>query len=179
RPGTELVMRAASGVDTVAAFWWTNPAPGEITGTRDPELYRYGVHHRDFWVNATVGPGRYYARLKFAATRGLDTRKNCFDILINGRRVVERLDVAATAGGPNRAVDLVFNGVVPVQGIIQIRFTGASEQRGDTVHQHEAFVQAIEVGAGGGRRGATSVSARTSPESATKTSTIQKEVSRR
>ncbi|MDW8310471.1 MAG: malectin domain-containing carbohydrate-binding protein, partial [Verrucomicrobiales bacterium] len=159
RPGTELVMRAASGVDTVAAFWWTNPAPGEITGTRDPELYRYGVHHRDFWVNATVGPGRYYARLKFAATRGLDTRKNCFDILINGRRVVERLDVAATAGGPNRAVDLVFNDLAPTNGVIEIRFTAQRTTDGDKVVWGEAFLQALEIGPGRGGKGAKPVSA--------------------
>jgi len=100
RPGAELVTRVANGADTVAACWWTNGAPGEISGTMDPELYRYGVHGRDFWVNLTVGPGRYHARLKFAATRGMDTRTNCFDIRINGRLVVERLDVAEPGGRP-------------------------------------------------------------------------------
>jgi len=159
RPGTELVTRGLSNQDTVAAFWWTNPAPGEITGTPDPELYRYGVHARDFWVNATVGPGHYHARLKFAATRGLDTRKNCFDIHINGRRVVERLDVAATAGGPNRAVDLVFNDITPANGTIEIRFTARRTMDGDKVVRGEAFVQALEIAPGHGGRGAQPVSA--------------------
>lgn len=159
RPGTELVTRGFSNQDTVAAFWWTNPAPGEITGTRDPELYRYGVHARDFWVNATVGPGRYHARLKFAATRGLDTRKNCFDIRINGRRVVDRLDVAATAGGPNRAVDLVFNDIASTNGIIEIRFTARHTMDGDKVVRGAAFVQALEIALGRSGKGAKPVSA--------------------
>jgi hypothetical protein len=163
RPATEFVTRGLPLQDTVAAFWWTNPAPDQITGTPDPELYRYGVHHRDFWVNLTVGPGRYYARLKFAATRGLDTRRNCFDIRINGRRVVERLDVAATAGGPNRAVDLVFNDLAPSNGIIEIRFTAARTMAGDKLVRGEAFVQALEIGPGHGGKGARPVSAPAPP----------------
>lgn len=163
RPGTELVTRGVPQQDTVAAFWWTEPAPDEITGTPDPELYRYGVHHRDFWVNVTVGPGRYHARLKFAATRGLDTRKHCFDIRINWSRVVERLDVAATAGGPNRAVDLVFNKVTPVNGVIEIRLTAARTMDGDKVVRGEAFLQALEIGPGDGGRGAQPVSAPPAP----------------
>jgi hypothetical protein len=166
RPGVELVTRGAAGVDAVAAFWWTNAAPGEISGTGDPELYRYGVHGRDFWVNVTVGPDRYHARLKFAATRGLDTRKNCFDIRINGRHVVERLDVAATAGGPNRAVDLVFNDLLPTNGIIELRFTAAHTSDGENTVRGEAFVQALEIGPGRGGQGAPPVSAPALPATA-------------
>ena len=152
RPATEFVTRIGEGKDSVAEAWWTAPAAGPIAGTRDPELYRYGTHGRDFWVNVTVGPGRYHARLMFAATRGLDTRKNCFDLSLNGRRVVERLDVAATAGAPNRAVDLVFDDIVPVNGVIEIRFTAVPGADG------EAFVQALEVGPGRGGKGATPIS---------------------
>ena len=143
RPGTELVTRVANGADTVAACWWTQAAPGEITGTHDPELYRYGVHGRDFWVSLTVGPGLYHARLKFAATRGLDTRTNCFDIRINGRLVVERLDVAATAGGTNRAVDLVFNNIAPDK-----------RRRGNPVHRCAAFEHQHNCARRGVRAGA-------------------------
>ena len=85
RPGTEVVTRLAAGRDTVAACWWTNAVAEPITGTPDPELYRYGYHARDFWVNLTVGPGKYFVRLKFAATRGIDTQKNCFNISLNGQ----------------------------------------------------------------------------------------------
>jgi hypothetical protein len=156
RPGTELVTRVANGVDTVAACWWTGPIPAEVSGTTDPELYRYGVHGREFWVNLTVGPGRYHARLKFTS-RGLDTRTNCFDIRINGRPVVERFDVAATAGAPNRAVDLVFNDLAPKNGILEIRFTASRISSADTTARGEAFVQALEIGPGAGGQGAKPV----------------------
>lgn len=55
------------------------------------------------------------------------------------------MDVAATAGAPNKAVDLVFNEIVPRNGIIDIRFSG-----GGVKAAGEAFVQAIEVGPGDG-----------------------------
>ena len=48
RPGTEVVTRLAAGKDTVAACWWTNAVAEPITGTPDPELYRYGCHARGF-----------------------------------------------------------------------------------------------------------------------------------
>lgn len=158
RPGTELVTRGLSQQDSVGAFWWTQPVDTEIAGTRDPELYRYGVHGRDFRVHASVGPGRYYARLKFAVARGLETAKGCFDIRINGQRVVERLDVAATAGGANRAVDLVFNDVISTNGVIEIRFTGRRTVAGDRVVGGEAYVQALEIGPGRCGKGAKPVS---------------------
>ncbi|MGA2864481.1 MAG: malectin domain-containing carbohydrate-binding protein [Verrucomicrobiota bacterium] len=153
RPATEFVLRLGAERDALDS-WWTQPARSAIAATRDPELYRYGVHGHEFWVNVTVGPGRYHARLKFAAARGLDTRTNCFSILINGQRLVEDLDVAATAGGPNRAVDLVFNDLAPRQGIIEVRLKAPSAPGTNTVGQAQAFLQALEVGPGPGGRGA-------------------------
>jgi len=174
RPGTEFVVRLGSGADSVASTWWTTPAPARspvdsatpkspgvatpgLAGTADPDLYRYGIHAREFVVNVTVGPGKYHARLKFAATRKLDTSRNCVTVAINGREVVKKMDVAATAGGPDRAVDLVFNDLEPLGGVIDFRFTGGDPKAGIA---GEAFVQAIEVGPGSGGAGATPVTTR-------------------
>lgn len=154
RPGTEFVVRLGAGVDSVASTWWTEPAAGAITGKSDAELYRYGVHAKEFLVNVTVGPGKYHARLKFAATRCLDTSRNCITLSINGKEVVRKMDVMATAGGPNRAVDLVFNDIEPRNGVIDFRFTGGDPKAGIG---GEAFVQAIEVGPGDGGAGAKPV----------------------
>ena len=156
-PGTEVVTRLAAGRDTVTACWWTNAVAEPIAGTADPELYRYGYHARDFWVNLTVGSGKYFVRVKFAATHGIDTKKNCFNIGLNGHEVVRNLDVAATAGGPNKAADLVFNDVAQLDGVIVIRFTSVRVAEGGQITRGEAFVQAIEIGPGSGGRGATPV----------------------
>jgi hypothetical protein len=168
RPGTEFVVRAGHMVDSVASSWWTRRRQYEIAGTDDDELYRYGVHAPEFWVNVTVGPGTYHVRLKFAETRRTKPQERAVSIWINDRRVVANMDIAATAAeyakthprpedrapyavpsGFGRAVDLVFNDIVPKHGIIRIRLKGRDG--------HEAIVQAIEVGPGHGGEGAMPV----------------------
>jgi hypothetical protein len=154
RPGTEFIVRLGAMADSVVSSWWCVPEPKLIAATRDPALYRHGVHARDFTVNLTVGPGTYHVRLKFAAGRGLDTLQNCVTVFLNGREIVKRMDVAATAGGPYRAVDLVFNDVAPRNGVIDLRFLGGDPEHGVI---GEAFVQAIEVRPGPGPSGAVPV----------------------
>jgi hypothetical protein len=159
RPATEFVTRLAGRTDSIAQCWWANPADEPIHGNADPQLYRYGVHATNFWVNVTVGPGKYYARLKFDAARARDSHTNCFDISINGRPVVKRFDVRATAGGTNRAVDLVFNNLEPRNGIIEVRLTGWERLENGKTLRGEAFLQALEIGTGSGGGGAKPVSA--------------------
>jgi hypothetical protein len=165
------VIRAGDNIDTVAKSWWTGRTRFSIAGTPDPELYRYGVHGPDFWADFTVGPGTYYARLKFAESRNTDPRTRVFSIRTNGKEVVFALDIGATAAGtppataparpPDapyamwspglyRAVDLVFNDIMPEHGVISIRVTAPPGG--------EAIIQAIEVGPGDGGKGATPVS---------------------
>ena len=59
------------------------------------------------------------------------------------------MDVAATAGGLNRAVDLVFDDVEPDHGVIAVRFKGAGGGH--------AAAQAVEIGPGSGGKGAKPV----------------------
>ena len=136
-PGTELVIRTGHHTDPVARCWWTQPAEGLILNTPDPELYRYGVHAPEFWVNVTVGPGTYRVRLKFAERRAEDDPKRCpMTISVNGREVVQALDVAAEVNEPREALDLVFDAIRPQNGVIEIRFAGIGG---------EAMLQALEV----------------------------------
>jgi len=144
-PATEWTSRLGFLADIVSRTWWWGGASQTITNTPDPELYRYGAHAPDFTANFTVGPGTYHARLKFAATAAIDPVLNHVTIDINGQRMVTRMDVAATAGGINKAVDLVFNGITPRNGIIDIRFTGGLPELG---LNYDAFVQAVEIGPG-------------------------------
>ena len=157
RPGCEFVARVGTNADSVATTWWTAAEPGEIAGTSDQELDRYGVHAPELIVNFTVGPGIYHARLKFAATHSIDSKTNCVTVLINGRKLVDNMDVEATAGGRNKAVDLVFDDITPSNGIVEIRLIGSNPAISGACG--EAFVQAIEVGPGGGGQGAKPVTA--------------------
>ncbi len=149
RPGTEFIVPVGTDLDSVAASWWTERRRLAIENTPDPELYRYGIHGRDFTVCFTIGPGRYHTRLKFAETRHIDPALRAVTIHLNGREVVSEMDVTATAGGFHRAVDLVFSDVRPQNGVIALRFTC----RGGG----QAVVQAIEVGPGDSGPGATPV----------------------
>jgi hypothetical protein len=158
RPGTEFVVRLGELQDSVKNSWWTQPSTNTISATRDPELYRYGIHGSEFWVNLTVGPGEYDLRLAFANTRKLDTRLNCFDILINGKKVAERVDITATAGGPDKAVDLLFRNVWPSNGVVEVRFKGLVFAEGGITRRGEAFVQALEIGRNLHGKGAKPVS---------------------
>ncbi len=168
RPATEWVVRAGNLVDSVAAAWWTARRCHEVEGTSDPELYRYGAHGKEFWADFTVSPGTYHVRLKFAETRRIDPKLRAMNIFINGKEVVHAFNIAATAFGGKeeqaeaakkpysgrnrmgRAVDLVFNGIEPKNGVIDVRFEGS--------YGGEAIVQAIEVGPGDGGIGETPIS---------------------
>jgi hypothetical protein len=149
RPATEVVIRLGGMTDSVAASWWTERRRLSIEGTADPELYRYGVHGRDFTAHFTVGPGKYHVRLKFAETRSVDPKTRLLNVHVNGKEIASRMDIAATAGGLNKAVDLVVNDVEPSHGAISIRFSGAAGG--------EAIVQAAEVAPGPGGDGAKPV----------------------
>ena len=74
QPGTEFVVRAGANVDTVARCWWIHRRSMYIGGAADEEIYRYGVHAPEFWVNLTVAPGTYTC----AAALGGHSR-NCLD----------------------------------------------------------------------------------------------------
>ena len=149
KPATEFVVRSSANADVIAQAWWTVPRRFSIGDTDDPELYRYGVHAGEFWVNVTVAPGVYYARLKFAETRAIAPPERAITILINGVEAVKNMDVTLTAGGANTAVDIVLNEIQPQNGIIEVRLK--NENHG------EAILQALEVGLGDGGEGARPV----------------------
>lgn len=149
-PGTEFIARTGNLTDSVAKTWNIIRQAVFIKGTPDPELYRYGVHWPDFTVNVTAGPSTYHLRLKFAETQYDAPNQRGISIFINGEKVVSNFDIFATAGGADKAVDLVYNGIRPKNGIIAIRFLGS--QIGGC--QRDAMVQAIEVGPGDGGTGA-------------------------
>jgi len=157
-PATEYVVRIPEELpDVVTKTWWTRPRRYTAAGTADPELYLYGVHAPQFTVNLTVGPGAYYLRLKFMGENrdpAYSAADRSMTILINGKEATRHFDPVATAGGWGRACDLVFNGIEPQNGIIEIKFVGSRISR---VGNGEAFVNAIEVGPGDGGSGLTPV----------------------
>ncbi len=82
-----------------------------------------------------------------STTSGAHQRGITIDV--NGERVQDDLDVAATAGGANTAADLVYNDIRPVNGVITVRVVGSKVDGGE----RDAMLQALEVGPGDGGRG--------------------------
>jgi hypothetical protein len=142
RPATEVITRLASRMDTVEKCWMKESSEN-ITGIKDQELYRYGYHADDFWVNLTVGPAKYMLRLKFNANRQVVPPGEGFDITINDEVVVRNFDVITTAK-ENKAVDLVFRNIMPRNGVIQVRFKGVPSTA-DVTKPGKAFIQALEI----------------------------------
>jgi len=147
RPATEWVVRSGYGKDTVKQAWWTDRRSIHIGGTNDEELYRYGAHGQQFWVNLTVAPGKYYVKLHFASTPlHWFLEKNAqggrisrtVDVEINDKRVLRHMNISKEAGGTFRALTKTFENVSPANGAIEIRLKG-SDQQGATL-------QAMEVG---------------------------------
>ncbi len=146
RPATEVVVRTGYGTDAVARTWWTLPRSMYIGNTRDPELYRHGVHAPEWWVNLTVGPGTYRVTLKFAETPlheflerdakgGRVTHTQ--SVWVNGVAVLADVNVAKAAGGIFKAFDKTVSGVRPEHGAIRIALRGAGGG--------EAIMQALEI----------------------------------
>jgi hypothetical protein len=133
RPGTEFIIRAWTDADSVVKALFTGRRSLFIGGTDDPELYRYGAHGKEFWINLTVGPGAYDIRLLLADTN----TKARMDVWINGREAIKELDVAKEAGGLFKALDRVYSGIEARNGSIEIRFKGCGDR--------EAAVQAVEI----------------------------------
>jgi hypothetical protein len=146
RPGTEFVARVGADVDTVARCWWHNRRSMYIGGTPDEEIYRYGAHAPELWVNLTVAPGNYMVRLHWADTPETPWMEREGDkwepvsrpttVLINGQTVIENLNVRKEVG-TFRAYTREFQNVQPMNGIIDLRFK--------SVPGHEAMIQAVEV----------------------------------
>ncbi|HXB74895.1 MAG TPA: malectin [Candidatus Acidoferrales bacterium] len=93
-----------------------------VLGTPNPELYQNERFAEGPLVyRFCVLNGAYTVKLKFAETWFAGPGKRIFDVFINGAPVLARFDIAAAAGGPNRAIDRGFRTRV-TDGQIAIQF---------------------------------------------------------
>jgi hypothetical protein len=146
RPATEWVVRSGFSNDTVDKAWWTSRRSMYIGKAKDEELYRYGAHGKEFWVNLTAAPGTYDLRLKFAdtpLTAWMEREDKWQRVLhsvrvdVNGKEAVAPMSISGAAGDIFTAIDKVVKGVKPDHGMVRVHFTG--------VDNKEATVQALEL----------------------------------
>jgi hypothetical protein len=153
RPAAEYVLQLHASAELEPLACWTEPKVNEVSNAQDAELYRYGVHGKDFTAYFTVDPKlSYHARIKLCqADAPSAPGKLATSIDIQGKTAAADVDIAATAGGQGKAVDLVFNDIPPKNGVVALRFWNR--------FGGEAMVQAIEIGPGQSPPGAQPVQA--------------------
>ncbi len=100
----------------------------EIKDTKSPTIYQsetYSMSAYKFKVPA----GKYIVKLHFAETyEGISGEgQRVFDVSINGKKVIEKLDPYKEAGAFAKPVVKEFKDVEPADGVITIGFTPGTE----------------------------------------------------
>jgi hypothetical protein len=111
------------------------PFRGFIARTSDPILYQNGRIGMTGY-NIPLKPGTYEMRLHFVEPvygPGLETgggeNSRAFDVLLNGKMLIDTLDIVSDAGGPLIADIRVFKDIHPgPDGILRLGFHAKREQ---------------------------------------------------
>ncbi|MCH8043128.1 MAG: PQQ-binding-like beta-propeller repeat protein [Planctomycetes bacterium] len=92
-------------------------------------------------VDPTKPAAKYTVRLHFAEPDGLTAGQRVFNVSLQGKKVLDKFDVAAVAGGPNRSVVKEFKGV-QIRDSLVIEFSPTKESvRGATLCGIELVVE--------------------------------------
>lgn len=116
---------------------------GPVQNTPDPDLYD-GERFGNFDYAIPVAKGKYSVKLHFAETYfgptspgGGGAGSRVFDVYCNGVALLRNFDITREAGGPDRALVKVFNGLEPnAEGKLIISFVPI---------ENYACINAIEV----------------------------------
>ncbi|MFB3924900.1 MAG: malectin domain-containing carbohydrate-binding protein [Syntrophales bacterium] len=110
----------AYNADTHYSGGWTYTTAATIAGTADQVLYR-SERAGNFSYNIALANGAYNVTLKFAEIYWNAAGKRIFDVLMEGKTVVSRLDIYVRAGGKNKALDITVP-VIVSDGVLNIKF---------------------------------------------------------
>ncbi len=143
-------------IDNIGRLWqrdqfWQGGTPfffpnHLIFGTRDQRLYRRG-REGDFSYHIPLRSGVYELRLHFAETTFGETSRagfggessRIFDVLINGKPLINFLDVVAEAGASTANIKM-FKDIVPApDGALHLSFSS---------HSYIPFLNALEISPG-------------------------------
>jgi alpha-N-arabinofuranosidase len=108
-----------------------------IKVAEDAELYSSERWGQDFSYNFPVPPGKYRVSLKFAETYVKKPGERVFDVLINGKKVLDHFDILKETKTDFTGIDKTFKDIRPdANGSIEIHFVSSVQN---------AKVCAIEV----------------------------------
>ncbi len=102
----------------------TATAGKPVTASQDPELYSTERYGQDFSYRFPVPPGKYQVTLKFAETYVKKPGERVFDVLVNGKKVLDHFDILQETKTDFTGVDKTFKDIQPGgEGWINIHFT--------------------------------------------------------
>jgi Malectin domain/Bacterial TSP3 repeat/Fibronectin type III domain len=119
--GPEYVDAADEVYDADANFSGGNTysTTAAIAGTEDDKLYQ-SQRHGNFSYNIPVENGDYEVTLKFAEISHTSVGRRVFNVLIEGKTVISKLDLVAKVG-PKAAYDVVVP-ITVADGVLNITF---------------------------------------------------------
>jgi len=115
----------------------TSTIASALPGAADQTIYQSQRYGNPFSYTFNVPAGSYQLTLKFAETYWTASGKRTFNVLVNGATVLSNFDIFATAGAQNKAIDEMFNNILPSGGVITIQFGPAGADN--------AEVQGIQI----------------------------------
>jgi len=145
----QVRQRLASKPSTIEALGGnivTYPSP--IAGTDDQPLYQ-SVRWDASGYRFRIPHGRYTVTLRFSEVAYDAPGKRVFSVKIQGRQVIEKLDIFAKAG-KNKALDYTFNDIEVKDGTLAIDFTKETEFPAVAAIAVEGGNTSLKVNCGGG-----------------------------
>jgi hypothetical protein len=91
-----------------------------IAGTAEEPIYR-DIRDRVYGYHLTVPNGNYNLTLKFCEGEIKEKNRRVFDISVQGKKVLEKLDIFAQVGS-DRALDRLFKNIAAENGRLDIEF---------------------------------------------------------
>lgn len=108
RAGIDLPLNLNHDLAKGGEFFATNEASHKIEGTQVPWIFTSGARGLQHAELPLIGKGEkpetYTVRLYFAAPKGDKPGQRVFDVQLQGKTVLKGLDVAAKAGGAQKAI---------------------------------------------------------------------------
>ncbi len=119
-PGKPLPPPRRRNLDVHLGGTRADYAGNSIAGTDLDPVYRSCRYNLTAY-KLRVPAGTYRVTLQFCEVHYGEPKKRVFGVEIQGKRVIDRLDVFARVG-KNRALDFTFPGIAVKDGVLEIRF---------------------------------------------------------
>jgi hypothetical protein len=118
---SEWEREPAAALGAIGGFASEIPDREKVAGTDDEPLYQW-IRTGPEAYRFSMPNGAYALTLHFVEPYYSEAGRRVFDVAVEGRTAVASLDIAARAGGKNRALTVEVPAVVVKDGVLEVRF---------------------------------------------------------